>query len=258
MTFKMSSKWYLILQSKPFVIYSVTDADFIIHVCGYCVCMRVSVWKEVGFVHNVFVVICHWFAYNPYDGYICAIKFILFYSFCMVWGFTQNLSMSSRSIYSIFQASGWPKTQRLAREAKINISQIFRLSLFDFDYFLSVTLNKDVIYVYKLFLFSVDAFLSLPRQILKPLRYTHATCTWTLTLWIFFFFLPITLNQSYLTFISRDSSMVEESPGSFQLYRDLETPCETTATTERTANHSHIPRHHVPSWTQTYTAEVCS
>ena len=44
---------------KQFVIYSVTDADFIIRVCEYCACMCVSVWKEVGFVHNVFVVICH-------------------------------------------------------------------------------------------------------------------------------------------------------------------------------------------------------
>ena len=29
----------------------------IIHVCEYCVCMCVSVWKEMGFVHNVFVII---------------------------------------------------------------------------------------------------------------------------------------------------------------------------------------------------------
>ena len=47
---------------------------------------------------------------------------------------------------------------------------------------------------------------------------------------IYFFFLPITPKQSYLTIISEDSSMVEESLGSFQLYRDWEIPCETTAT----------------------------
>ena len=46
----------------------------------------------------------------------------------------------------------------------------------------------------------------------------------------FFSFFYQTLNQSYLTIISEDSSMVEESPGSFQLYRDWEIPCETTAT----------------------------
>ena len=71
-------KRYLILHSKLLVVYSVTDADS--RVREYCVCMCVSVWKEVGFVHNMFVVICHWFAYNPNDGYICARKYILFYS----------------------------------------------------------------------------------------------------------------------------------------------------------------------------------
>ena len=50
-------KWYLLLQSKPLVVYSVTDADFTKHVREDCVSMRVSIWKGVGFVHNVFVVI---------------------------------------------------------------------------------------------------------------------------------------------------------------------------------------------------------
>ena len=35
------------------------------------------------------------------------------------------------------------------------------------------------------------------------------------------FILPYT-RQSYLTITSEDSSMLEESPGSFQLYRDWE------------------------------------
>ena len=85
-------KWYLILQSNPLVVYAVTDADFIKHVCEYCVCICVSVWKGIplpnthththtgmGFVHMF--VVCHWFAYNPYDGYICnKIYCILFYN----------------------------------------------------------------------------------------------------------------------------------------------------------------------------------
>ena len=45
-----------------------------------------------------------------------------------------------------------------------------------------------------------------------------------------FFFPSITLKLSHLTFTSKDSSMVEESPDTFQLYRDREIPSETTAT----------------------------
>ena len=36
--------------------------------------MRVRVCKGVEFVNNVLVVTCHLFAYNPYNGYICAIN----------------------------------------------------------------------------------------------------------------------------------------------------------------------------------------
>ena len=76
------------------------------------------------------------------------------------------------------------------------------------------------------------------------------------------------ISYIWLLIISEDSTMVKESLGSFQLYRDYEIPCETTATRrELLTIHTyrvivfpagHIPCHRVPSWTRTYKAEVCS
>lgn len=54
---KFVSKWYLILQSKPLFVYSVTDANFIKHVHEYCVCMCVSVWKGLFIMYLLLYVI---------------------------------------------------------------------------------------------------------------------------------------------------------------------------------------------------------